>query len=108
MEPKYQYCCFGNETLVNIDLKKYGNNRPAMILIHHETKQSYAVVSVNTPWLELEPGEMLVKNYGENEGILLFLISNNIVTDTGKLFEQGFVKFPIVKLNPQKLWRVGV
>ena len=108
MEPKYLYCCFGNETLVNIELKKYGNNRPAMILIHHEIKQSYAVVTVNTPWLELEPGEMLVKNHGENEGMLLFLTYNNIVTDTGKFFEQGFVIFPIVKLNPQKVWRTSL
>jgi hypothetical protein len=108
MEPKYQYCCFGNETLVTIDLKKYGNNRPAMMLLHHETGQSYAVVTVNTPWLELEPGEMLVKNHCENENMLVFLTMNNIVTDTGKVFEQGFVVYPIVKLNPKKQWRTGV
>ena len=71
---------FGSTTEVYIRQRNYPNGRPALELIDVTDHIPYAVATVNLPDVLLEDNEVLVKDYSENEGILDFLIDNNIVT----------------------------
>lgn len=58
---------------------QYGNGRPAIELIIQETGEPMARASVNLPSLRLDPGEIAIKDYSENEGMLECLISHKVV-----------------------------
>ena len=47
---------------------------------------------------------MLVKDYSENEGVLDFLTTNNIVVPTDKWVTTGFVDVQVCILNPESEW----
>ena len=47
---------------------------------------------------ELEPGEVAIKDWSENEGILDFLVQNKIVKEPHRFVESGYVKIPICEL----------
>ena len=49
---------------------KYGNGRIALQLIDANDGSMVAVATVNLPDVELNPGEIIIKNYSENEGML--------------------------------------
>jgi hypothetical protein len=53
--------------------------------------------TVNIPDAHLEPDEMVIKNYSENEGVLEFLQENNIVGPIIRTVRTGFVTCPVVK-----------
>jgi hypothetical protein len=57
-----------------------------------------ATVSINIPEVELAEGEVIVKDYSENTGMVQALISAGIVEPTGKVVDSGFVTCPICKL----------
>ena len=46
----------------------------------------------------LEDGEVAIKDWSENEGILDFLVENNFIEKPHRFVEQGFVRVPICKL----------
>jgi hypothetical protein len=62
-----------------------------------------AVATVSMPNVRLEVGEVIIKDYSENEGMLSSLVKAGVVTDTGKVIESGFVVLHICKLNQN--WR---
>lgn len=95
---------FGSTTEVYIRQRNYPNGRPALELIDVTDHIPYAVATVNLPDVLLEDNEVLVKDYSENEGILDFLIDNNIVTPTKKGVQSGFVWVPVCTLNPESQW----
>lgn len=45
-----------------------------------------------------ERGEVLVKDYSENEGVLDCLIKEGVVEDTGRRVESGYVQLPVCRL----------
>lgn len=45
-------------------------------------------------------GELVIKNYSENEGVLKFLQINGIVGEVLRTAKSGFSEYPIVKINP--------
>lgn len=57
---------------------------------------------------DLEPGEVAVKDYSENEGMFRWMLESGIITDTGKVVSQGFVGIPIGKLTPKYAKDAGV
>lgn len=64
-------------------------NRYAMggrVRLDFQTPQGepIATATVNLPELALEPGEVFIKTWSENENMLPFLIANGIVEPTGK------------------------
>lgn len=83
---------------------KYSNGRTALELIDTEDGIPYATASVNLPDVLLEEGEIFIKDYAENEGILNFLVQNNIVKRTEKGVQSGFVWIPVCILNPESEW----
>jgi hypothetical protein len=78
--------------------RQYTNGRVAIQLISVEDNEPYAVASVNVPDARLESDEVIIKDYSENEGMLEFLLQNNIVTLTDRKIQSGWVTMPVCKL----------
>jgi len=87
---------FDGETL-HLDMsKKYQDGKPA-ILVMGEDGIPYATLSTNVD-VDLEPGEVLIKNYSENTNLANIVLSKGWFTDTGKRVESGFVQIPIWRI----------
>jgi|APGre2960657505_1045072.scaffolds.fasta_scaffold37011_2 hypothetical protein len=93
-----------NNIDVVIDIKNY-ENTTIIRLIDAEDGSPYATASKYVPDFELNQGEILIKNYSENVGILEFLIENNIVSDTGKKLNSGYIQLHICILNNKEEWK---
>lgn len=77
---------------VQIEIKQYKNGGDAIYLID---KNDHSPVAVATSWIEgLQPGELAIKDYSENEGMYRWLVDNNVVTPSVKML----YGFPICKL----------
>jgi hypothetical protein len=99
---------FTGEVLsVMVNVRSYNNGRPALELLEEDMEYGltpYATATVNLPDVLLEPNEVLIKDYAENEGILQFLTDNNIVVPTNKGVNSGYVWIPVAILNPESEW----
>jgi hypothetical protein len=80
-----------------VNIAQYGNGRPA-ILLATETGIPIAKASVNITYFKPEYDEVLIKDHGENEGILKCLSDAGILESTGKELWMGNVKLHICKL----------
>jgi hypothetical protein len=81
--------------------------RPALILLCSETNEAeqewedeqYSVASVNlADEPRLDPNEVFIKNWNENEGVLQALVEAGIVEDTGHTIPTGYVKANVCTL----------
>lgn len=59
--------------------------------------------TINLPEQHIRLDEAFIKNYGENEGVLEFLMDNDIVLEVVRLVSTGFVLIPLCKLNMKKI-----
>ena len=59
----------------------------------------FAIATASIPELEMVEGYVAVKDYSENEGMLKFLIDNNIVEPPVTHVESGYVSLPICKIK---------
>jgi phosphoribosylformylglycinamidine (FGAM) synthase-like amidotransferase family enzyme len=66
-------------------------------LIDTKDGMPYATASTYIPGLSV--GEYAIKDYSENEGILNFLLENNIIEAPHRFAESGYVTIPICKLK---------
>ena len=97
----------GEELSVMVNVRMYNNGRPALELLEEDLEYGltpYATATVNLPDVLLQPNEVLIKDYAENEGILQFLVENNIVTPTQNGVQSGYVWIPVCILNPESEW----
>jgi len=62
---------------------KYSNGRPALLLVDAVNGEPIAKATVNLPDEPLLPGEVFVKNWHENEGMLKCLEQYKIVDPIG-------------------------
>ncbi len=85
-----------NGDLLTIEFLKYNNNRIAIELIE-ESGEPYAMLSVNIPDCNIEPDEIIIKDYSENSGIPEQVFKCGLFENTGK-FEQN-LNCPIWKLK---------
>ena len=83
---------------VQIEFLKYSNGRTAIELTDAETGEPVLTATVNIPDVDLTSREVIIKNYSENEGVLGFLMDNNIVGPVKREVSTGFVSCPIVDL----------
>jgi len=83
--------------VLTLNVLKYNNGTPALQLVD-EDGAPYMVASVNLPDANLKKGEVAIKNWSENRGILDTLIKNRIVSKPVRTVKSGFVDVPIVKL----------
>jgi hypothetical protein len=91
----------GWNCLLQASFYEYGN-RVALFLIADEDDEfpgePVATCTVNIPEEPLADGEVIIKDYSENEGMTDFLESEGIVQRTGRVVESGYVTVPVCKL----------
>ncbi len=79
------------------------NGATAINLICLDEGEPYATATINMPEVYLEKDELIIKNYGENEGILDALVKENIVEDTGVKVNVGYAYANICKLKTKEV-----
>jgi len=89
---------YGGEYTLSLKFAKYHNGQTAINLIDEDDGMPYATATVCVEDNLLQEGEVAIKDYSENEGILEALIEANIVDHPRAFIQSGFVKIPICKL----------
>lgn len=85
---------------VDFAVGRYSNNRLAIYLVKPVSRMKVANVTVNIPEIDLEPDEIVVMNWSENEGMLDFLLANELVEKTNRSVQMPFTGMePIVKIT---------
>lgn len=74
-----------------IEARLYTDGTPALVLMGRDG-QPVATVTVRLPSAarDLEPGELLVKTWSENEPLVAPLLSSGLFEDTGKRVPTGY------------------
>lgn len=88
----------------DLKLREYAAGGHALELLDTE---DYCPILMCTVWTEgLQADEVAIKDYSENEGVLDWLIKNNIVEKPHRYIPSGFVVFPVCKLVEETLKRL--
>lgn len=77
----------------------YANKRIAIELTEAETGELMCIATVNIPDVHIEVGQVIIKDYSENEGIFKTLCKAGIIEPTGKSISTGMVTCPIGRLT---------
>ena len=77
---------------------KYKNGQVAIKLTDNADGFPYATATVCVEDNLLNEGEVAIKDYSENAGILQSLIEANIINEPHAFIHNSFVKIPICKL----------
>ena len=77
---------------------KYANGQTAIKLIDAEDNFPFATATICVEDNLLKEGEVAIKDYSENEGILRSLIESDIVEPPHAFIQSSFTKIPICKL----------
>lgn len=80
------------------------NGKVALQLFDSESGELYRVATMNIEDVELFEDECFIKDWGENTGILQFLLENNIISLTGKVHISGCTIMNICKINNSSIW----
>ena len=85
---------------VYLKFDTYRNNgRTCIELLEAGTHEPIMVATVNlSDYTLLNPGQVLIKNYSENEGVLEFLIANGIVSKPRSWVSTGYVTVALCDL----------
>jgi len=81
-----------------IKLAQYNNGRTALQLMDVDTGELILVATVNFPDVHLEPNQVIIKNYSENEGITDVLMEGGIIGPPLNKILSGFVTVNIHEL----------
>ncbi len=92
---------FGDvEALVVV--RRYTNDRVALCL---ETPQRTPIITatINIPDAALDPDQVIIKNYSENEGVLAALVQAELIQDSGIDIPAGHTHGDVCRLlfDPQ-------
>ena len=82
---------------VTLERCNYLNNTLALELVETETGEPFMMCTVNIP--DLSYGEVAIKNYSENEGVLDFLIKEGIIEPPHRFDSSGYVSLPVCKVK---------
>jgi hypothetical protein len=88
---------FGERYLLFIRTETYKDGKIRIQLYDSVDGTPYATATTNIQE-ELEQGEVAIKDWSENQGILDFLVQNKIVKEPHRFVESGYVKIPICEL----------
>ncbi len=88
---------FGLRYLVFVRKESYPDRSPKIQLYDSSDGTPYAIATTKIQGV-LNEGEVAIKDWSENEGMLNFLVENNFVEKPHRFVEQGYVKVPICKL----------
>jgi len=88
---------FGERYLLFIKRETYKEGGIRIQLYDSKDGTPYATATTSIQE-ELDPGEVAIKDWSENQGILDFLVQNKIVKEPHRFVESGYVKIPICEL----------
>lgn len=88
----------GGTIEVYLRMLKYNNNRTKIELVDVEDDIPFITATVNIPEEYLEPTEVIIKDYGDNQGVLRFLIHHGIVTEPRRYTKAPHVECAICDL----------
>jgi hypothetical protein len=85
-----------NDFKCEIQIEKYHNGNKVIRLVDAEDGMPVAVATTNVEGLQ--PDEIAIKDYSENEGMYETLVKAGVISPMHKEIEQGWVRIPICKL----------
>ena len=88
---------FGERYLLFIRTETYNDGKIRIQLYDSKDGTPYSTATTNIQE-ELEQGEVAIKDWSGNQGILDFLVQNKIVKEPHRFVESGHVKIPICEL----------
>lgn len=88
---------FGERYLLFVRTETYKDGLIRIQLYDSKDGSPYATATSRVGE-KLEQGEVAIKDWSENEGILEFLVQNKIVKGPHRFVESGHVKVPICEL----------
>lgn len=74
-------------------------NRIAVEIIGRPMGEPLAMLTVNIPEIPLEPDEIIVKTWSENEDLVRYMINTGWFKDTGKRVPTGYCEAQIWKVQ---------
>ena len=80
-----------------VQIEKYESGYNAIRLVDDKDGDTVAIASVNIP--DLQPDEVGIKNYSENEGVYDVLLNAGIITPSHREVQQGWITIPVCKLT---------
>jgi hypothetical protein len=86
---------YANYSVHIINAGSYANGRRAIRIVDAEDSAAVMTATVNMPDVDLKEGEIIIKNYSENEGCLPFLVANGVVSPAIRWVDHGMA---VVKL----------
>ncbi len=86
------------DTDCTVQKRHYVNGRVALSLVDEEGP--VATATVNLPDVPLGKNQVLIKDYGENDGMLDALVAAGVVKSTGQMVRSGFVEVPVCEPQP--------
>ena len=97
MNYQFQSLYGSDRYTLQIQYSTYQEGNTSMQLIDCTDGCPFATATVNLPGLTKD--EVAIKNYSENEGVLSFLLENNIVELPHRFIASGFVNIPVCRLK---------
>jgi hypothetical protein len=88
---------FGERYLLFVRTETYKDGKIRIQLYDSKDGTPYATATANIQE-KLDPGEVAIKDWSENKGILDFLVQNKIIKEPHRFVESGHVKIPICEL----------
>ena len=78
--------------ICNVEVSKYrSNDRIAIELVEASTGEPVAKATVNIPEVDLEPNEVIIKDYSENDGMYYALVTAGIISEAKRYIRTGRV-----------------
>jgi len=97
MNYQFQSLYGGSRYTLQIQYGTYQEGNTSMQLIDCADGFPFATATVNLPGLT--ENEVAIKNYSENEGVLIFLLDNEIIEAPHRFVQSGFVNIPVCRLK---------
>lgn len=76
----------------NVQKMKYGNGRPALVLLEQSTYEPIATATINMPEVKLKPKEIIIKDYSENNGMYQALRDAGMIGPATGAVPTGYVE----------------
>ena len=97
MNYQFQSLYGSSRYTLQIQYGTYQEGNTSMQLIDCADGFPFATATVNLPGLT--ETEVAIKNYSENEGVLNFLLDNEIIEAPHRFVQSGFVNIPVCRLK---------
>lgn len=100
MENNKQYTYPGPYGIYQVYLQmgKYNNGRAAIQLIDANDHELVTTATINLVDADIPEGHVAIKDYSENEGMLEWLMKNEIVSEPLTYESSGFILAPVCKI----------